>query len=513
MADPSTSTTDVAVTATKLKRNLGLFDGVSIIVGIIVGSGIFVSPKGVLLYSGSIGLALIVWILSGLLSLIGALCYAELGTMIPQSGGDYAYILTTFGPLPAFLYLWSALIIIMPAGNAITALTFSNYVLEPFYPECDPPDSAVRLLAAIIICLLTAVNCHNVKWTTRIQDVFSVTKILALVVIILAGFIFLGAGNISNLQQPFQDTKTDVGQIVLAFYSGLFSFAGWNYLNFVTEELNEPEKNLPRAIAISLPLVTLIYLLANFAYFTVLSPTELLASNAVAVSFGMRLLGKMSWIMPVFVACSTFGAVNGGIFASSRLFYVGARNGHMPKLMAFLNITQLTPVPCLIILCIITLSMLTTSNVFVLINFTSFVESSFITLSVGALLYLRYKEPLRHRPIKVNLLLPITFFVLCSILVCVPVITQPKDVGLGLAIVASGIPVYFLFCKVKRPQCINNFFRSIDCFVQKLCLVVEEDVDIVADAGDHEPADIEETQKLNDTTEETEQESARLHED
>eukprot|EP00088_Acartia_fossae_P009801 TRINITY_DN14808_c0_g1_i11.p1 TRINITY_DN14808_c0_g1~~TRINITY_DN14808_c0_g1_i11.p1 ORF type:complete len:504 (-),score=55.78 TRINITY_DN14808_c0_g1_i11:477-1988(-) len=463
--------------ATKLKRNLGLFDGVSIIVGIIVGSGIFVSPKGVLLYSGSIGIALVVWVLSGLLSLIGALCYAELGTMIPQSGGDYAYILTTFGSLPAFLYLWSALIIIMPAGNAITALTFANYVLEPFYPECDPPDPAVRLLAALVICLLTAVNCHNVKWTTRIQDAFSIMKVLALVVIILAGFIYLGSGHFHNLEAPFQDSKTNPGQIVLAFYSGLFSFAGWNYLNFVTEELNEPEKNLPRAIYLSLPLVTIIYLLANFAYFTVLSPTELLASNAVAVSFGGRLLGSMSWIMPLFVACSTFGAVNGGIFASSRLFFVGARNGHMPKLMAFLNITQLTPVPCLIILGLITLSMLTTSNVFVLINYASFVESTFITLSVGALLYLRYKEPERNRPIKVNLVLPILFFLLCSILVCVPIFTQPWDVGFGLVIVASGIPVYFLFCRFKKPAWLQNIFWSLECTVQKLCIALEEETE------------------------------------
>jgi len=464
---------------TKLKRNLGLFDGVSIIVGIIVGSGIFVSPKGVLLYSGSPGLALVVWALSGLLSLIGALCYAELGTMIPQSGGDYAYIRMAFGPLPAFLYLWSALIVIMPAGNAITALTFANYVLEPFYAECSPPDSAVRLLAATLICLLTAVNCQNVKWATRVQDVFSITKVFALVVIIIAGLVYLGGGHQHNWQAPLQDSTTDVGKIVLAFYSGLFSFAGWNYLNFVTEELREPEKNLPRAISISLPLVTIIYLLANFSYFTVLSPTELLASNAVAVLFGKRLLGVMSWIMPLFVACSTFGAVNGGIFASSRLFFVGARYGHMPKLMALLNVTNLTPIPCLIILCGITLSMLTTSDVFVLINFASFVESLFITVSVGGLLYFRWKQPDLHRPIKVNIVLPVVFFLVCGVLVCLPVYAQPQEVGFGLVIVCSGIPVYFLcIYNQRRPAWVHNSFRSFYETVQKVCYALPEEEDL-----------------------------------
>jgi len=463
-------------TNAKLKRNLGLFDGVSIIVGIIVGSGIFVSPKGVLLYAGSPGLALIVWALSGLLSLIGALCYAELGTMIPLSGGDYAYILSAFGPLPAFLYLWSALIIIMPAGNAITALTFSNYVLEPFYPECSPPDSAIKLLAATLICLLTAINCQNVKWATRVQDAFSVTKVFALIVVIIAGLVYLGGGHMHNWTEPFQDSSTSPGRIVLAFYSGLFSFAGWNYLNFVTEELEEPNKNLPRAISISLPLVTIIYLLANFSYFTVLSPTELLASNAVAVTFGNRLLGVMNWIIPLFVACSTFGAVNGGIFASSRLFFVGARNGHMPKLMALLNITNLTPIPCLLVLCVITLSMLTTSDVFVLINFASFVESLFITISVGGLLYFRVKKPNLDRPIKVNLALPVIFFVVCGGLVCLPVYSQPQDVGFGLVIIASGVPVYFLLIwNKKRPRGVKRMLRAIDEFVQKLFYAVPED--------------------------------------
>jgi len=402
-------------------------DGASIIIGIIVGSGIFVSPKGVLKYSGSIGLSLIIWIVSGLLSLVGALCYAELGTMIPKSGGDYAYILDAFGPLPSFLYLWSALLVIMPTGNAITALTFANYVLEPFYPECEPPTDAVRIIAAMLICLLTAVNCQNVKMAAKVQEVFSITKVLALVLIIIAGLIHMIGGNAQNLslETMMQDTTTSPGRIALSFYSGLFSYAGWNYLNFVTEELKEPNKNLPRAIYISLPMITIIYVLANVAYFAVLSPTELLSSSAVAVTFGNKLFGVMRWIMPFFVACSTFGAVNGGIFASSRLFFVGARNGHMPKSMALINIKHLTPIPCLIILAVISLGLLTTSNVYILINFTSFVESLFITMSVGALLYLRWKKPDLPRPIKVNIFFPIVFFLICGFLVIMPVFEEP----------------------------------------------------------------------------------------
>ena len=135
----------------KLKNNLRLHNGIAIIVGVIIGSGIFVSPKGVLLEVGSVGGCLLIWAACGIISLIGAMCYAELGTAILKSGGDYAYIQEAFGPLPAFLFLWVALLIIIPTGNAITALTFAYYILQPIYTTCDPPVVAVRLLAALAI--------------------------------------------------------------------------------------------------------------------------------------------------------------------------------------------------------------------------------------------------------------------------------------------------------------------------------------------------------------------------
>ncbi|XP_076283967.1 Y+L amino acid transporter 2-like isoform X1 [Lasioglossum baleicum] len=460
----------------KLKKELGLWDGVAIIVGIIVGAGIFVAPKGVLMNSNSVGQALLIWIFSGLLSLIGALCYAELGTMIPKSGGDYAYISDAFGPFPAFLYLWVAFFILVPTGNAITALTFAEYILQPVWPGCVPPYEAVRLLAAVITCILTVINCYNVKWATRVQDIFTATKIFALVIIIVAGFWWLCMGHTENFHAPMAGTNTQPGYIALAIYSGLFSYSGWNYLNFVTEELQEPYKNLPKAICISLPLVTIIYVLVNVAYFAVLKQDEILSSNAVAVTFGDKLLGVMSWIMPFFVACSTFGALNGAIFASSRLFFVGARNGHLPAAISLINVQNLTPMPSLIFLCIITLALLSIEDVYVLINYVSFVEALFTTLSVSGLLWLRYKNPDRERPIKVSIVLPIIFFIICAFLVTVPCYVSPWEVGVGVIIILSGIPVYFIFIHwKKKPKWIVRSSHNLNMVCVKLFMCMQEE--------------------------------------
>ena len=136
----------------ELKVNIGLLQGCTIIVGTIIGSGIFISPSGVLMQTGSINLALVIWCLSGLFSMIGAYCYAELGCMIRKPGGDYAYIMDTFGPFVGFVRLWAECIIVRPCTITIVALTFSKYAAKPFFPECDPPDDCVRILAAICIC-------------------------------------------------------------------------------------------------------------------------------------------------------------------------------------------------------------------------------------------------------------------------------------------------------------------------------------------------------------------------
>ncbi|XP_073941948.1 L-type amino acid transporter minidiscs isoform X1 [Choristoneura fumiferana] len=460
----------------RLKKELSLSNGVAIIVGVIVGSGIFVSPNLALKYAGSKGMALIVWILSGCLSMIGALCYAELGTMIPKSGGEYAYIGEAFGPLPSFLFLWVALFILAPTANAITALTFAQNILQPLWPACEAPDSAVSLIAALLTCFLTVINCYDVKWVTRLQDSFTAAKILALLLIFFASLWHLFHGHTENLQSMMEGTKTSPSAIAIAFYSGLFSYSGWNYLNFVTEELKNPFRNLPRAICISMPVVTIVYALTNVAFFAVLSNAEILSSTAVAITFSEKILGSWGWIMSLFVALCTFGSLNGAIYASSRLFFVGARDGHLPLAISLIDIKRLTPVPSLLFMCLMTLVLLIWNNVEALLVVVTSMEALCVTSSVTGLLWMRYSKPNLKRPIRVNLALPCAFFVICIFLVILSCFTHPVELGIGITFTLLGIPVYFIFIKWQnKPMWLQTGCHSFNTFISKLFICLPED--------------------------------------
>ncbi|XP_066578978.1 large neutral amino acids transporter small subunit 2 [Amia ocellicauda] len=459
-----------------LKKEIGLVSACGIIVGNIIGSGIFVSPKGVLENAGSVGLALMVWVVTGLITAVGALCYAELGVTIPKSGGDYSYVKDIFGGLAGFLRLWIAVLVIYPTNQAVIALTFSNYVLQPLFPTCFAPETGLRLLAAVCLLLLTWVNCASVRWATRVQDVFTAGKLLALALIIIMGIVQICKGEYYWLQpaQAFESfVEPDVGLIALAFLQGSFAYGGWNFLNYVTEELVDPYRNLPRAIFISIPLVTFVYVFANVAYVTAMSPQELLASNAVAVTFGEKLLGVMSWIMPISVALSTFGGVNGSLFTSSRLFFAGAREGHLPRLLAMIHIKRCTPIPALLFTCVSTLLMLCTSDMYTLINYVGFINYLFYGVTVAGQIVLRWKQPDIVRPIKVSLVFPVVYLLFWAFLLVFSLYSEPVVCGIGLAIMLTGVPVYFLGVYWQnKPQCFDRLVDKMTYLGQKFCVVV-----------------------------------------
>ena len=185
---------------------------------------------------------------------------------------------------------------------------------------------------------------------------FTFVKVLALTMIVIVGFVQLGtSSHYGSLSDPFGGTKKDPGRFAYGFYQGIFSFSGWNSLNFLTEELRSPEKNLPRAVLISMPVVTVVYLLVNCAYFIVLPVPEVLNSTAIAINFAKDRLGSFHWLIPIFVALSTIGSLNGSIYISSRLFFVGARDSLMPDFLALIGYRKKTPIPALLFQCLLSL--------------------------------------------------------------------------------------------------------------------------------------------------------------
>ncbi|KAI0986588.1 hypothetical protein GJ496_007621 [Pomphorhynchus laevis] len=424
-----------------LKKSINLWHGVGIIVGIMIGSGIFISPKGVAQFSGSVGMSLLVWLGAGLLSAVGAHSYTELGCMLPASGGDYEYILKAFGSLFGFLYVWAMLILVIPASNAIAALTFANYLLEPLFP-CQVPSSAVIILSTLAVLALMALNVLSVKASTRVQTGFSTGKFAALVFIVALGIFAAAKGHVSNYKNLFANTSYQAKDLIQAFYNGLYCYSGWNYLNFMAEEIEKPTRNLPRAIWIAMIAVIAIFMAVNLAYFTLLSPVDMQSTNAVAVSFAELIYWPFSYLISFFVALSTFGFLNGVMMTTSRVIFAAARNKHMPSAMALIQVKFLTPIVSLVIITILTIICITVTDVFFLINITAFTEYLTIFVSIIGLLVLRKTHPEWKRPIKVNTAFPVIFSVVCLFILIVSVVTLPYECGLAAIMLVIGIVIY-----------------------------------------------------------------------
>uniref|UniRef100_A0A3B4AFK0 Cystine/glutamate transporter n=1 Tax=Periophthalmus magnuspinnatus TaxID=409849 RepID=A0A3B4AFK0_9GOBI len=431
----------------ELGRKVTLLRGVSIIVGTIIGAGIFISPKGVVRHSGSIGVSLLVWIACGVLSLFGALCYAELGTCIKKSGGHYTYILAAFGPQMAFIRLWVELVALRPAAMAVISLAFGQYILEPLFMPCAIPPLAVKLATTIGITAVMYLNAMSVTWSARVQIFLTFSKLLAIAIIVVPGLYLIMTGETSNFENAFDTSRMQLSGMPLAFYSGMYAYAGWFYLNFVTEEIENPERTLPLAISISMAVVTSCYMLTNVAYFSVMSVDELLASDAVAVTFADRVYGGFSVAVPVFVALSCFGSMNGSLFALARYCNLSSLPAPLssPTHLFPHHHPPLSSPPTLFI----HLLQIFVGDIYGLLNFMSFMRWLFIAVVVLGLLYLRYTHPDLPRPFKVPLFIPVIFCLTCFFMVFLSLFSDPVNTGIGFAISLTGLPVYYIFIQYR----------------------------------------------------------------
>ncbi|KAM7541642.1 hypothetical protein Aperf_G00000032421 [Anoplocephala perfoliata] len=460
----------------QMEKTIGLVQSINIIIGSMIGSGIFVSPTGILISVKSVGASLVLWVACGIFSLVGAYCYAELGTLIHRSGADYAYILEAFGPFFGFLRLWVEVIVVRPATMAVIAMTFAKYILQPIFPDCGQPDMVVRMLGAACLLLITYVNCYSTRLSTRVQDIFTYAKVLAIVMIIITGFVQMGFGRTEAFSKPFEGSDWSLGGIATGFYSGLFAYAGWNYLNCMIEEMKNPKRDLPIAIVFSCLVVTAAYTLCNVAYFTAVDIHEILVTPAVAVTFAQRLYSHAWWIMSIFVAMSTFGGVNGAMLTTSRIFFVAGEERQMPSIMAFLHIHKLTPLPAVVFTAFFSLLYLSVTDLYKLMNYLGFVQWFAISLSVLIVLIFRITRKDAIRPVRVPIILPIIYVATSTFLIIFSFVGAPMESLYGCAIILTGIPVYLLCITWSpKPACFQKKVDAITIGAQKLLQLAPQD--------------------------------------
>ncbi|CAK9802865.1 b(0,+)-type amino acid transporter 1 [Anthophora plagiata] len=469
-----------------LKRELGLFSAVSIIVAVMIGSGIFVSPTSALERSGSVGFCLIVWITCGFLSLLGALAFAELSTVVPRSGAEHAYFIEAFSPLheyagqiPAFICSWVYVMLLRPAEVAVVMLTFAEYSVQPFsgYLTNLPEESMFKLkklIAILALGLITYINLTSVKLYVRVQNIFTVCKVIACVFVIGGGIWWLCTGHTELLDNPFHGSTTSIGDIALAFYSGLWAYDGWTSAAIVTEEIEKPEVNILRSILIAVPLITVLYVSMNLMYMAALTIPEMVSAPAVAVLWAERVLPSwLGFVIPLGVALSTFGCSLSIQFGVSRLCYVAGREGHVPSVFSFVHVERMTPAAAVILQGLLALICLLLGNIIALIEFASFLTWVFYGLAMLSLIIMRKTKPNASRPYAVPIVIPWLVLVVSIFLAVTPIAHEPSFKYLfALLFILCGIGIYHIYVYKKVR---STLAARLMYLIQALCLVVAPD--------------------------------------
>uniref|UniRef100_A0A669B293 B(0,+)-type amino acid transporter 1 n=1 Tax=Oreochromis niloticus TaxID=8128 RepID=A0A669B293_ORENI len=314
---------------------------------------------------------------------------------------------------------------------------------------------AVKCFAAFSILVAAMTNILNVRLALRVQVIFLVAKVFSLTFIVIGGLVKVLQGSTVieenfDVENAFQGTQFSLNTLGKALLQGLWSYGGWSNLNYVTEELNRPEVNLPRAVLIAISLVTTLYLLVNVSYLTVMTPKELMSSSAVAVTWGNKVLGSWGWVMSVAAALSAFGSLNGTFFSGGRVCFVAAREGHMPDILSMAHVHRLTPSPALIFTTIISLVVLIPGDFQSIVNYFSFTAWFFYAIVLSGLIYLKIKKPDLPRPYKVPIVIPILVLAAAIFLVLAPIIDNPQIEYLYVALfILSGVIVYIPFIHYK----------------------------------------------------------------
>ena len=428
---------------TELKRELGLLDATMINVGTIIASAIFIVPSAIAGELPASALVLLVWIVGGLVSLLGALCVAELGAAFPRAGGQFVFLREAYGPVWGYLYGWASAVVINPASIAAIAVAFATYL--GFFLPLD--SHAIKGVAILSIALLTGINCLGVRTGARTQNGLTLLKIGLVALLILLGFALPG-GRAANFTPvwPRQPFATLISPFGVAMVAALWAYDGWIEITYVGGEVKEPERNLPRSIIASTVLAIVLYSLITMSFVYVLPHARLASSPLVASAAARVTMGQAgATLVAVAILISTFGANNGIVLTAARIPYAMARDGLLFRWAAGVHPRFLTPVPALvaqgIVASVLALSG-TYDELFTYVIFTSWV---FYAMSCGAVIRLRHKAPALPRPYRAwgYPVTPVVFIAFATWLVANTIVAAPRDAAVGAGIVLAGLPGYF----------------------------------------------------------------------
>lgn len=464
-------TTTAPRVRTTYARRLGLFDGTMVVVGGIIGAGIFLNPAIVAQRVGSPGLILAAWALGGAVALLGALCFAELGARRPEAGGGYVYLREALGPLPAFLYGWTLLLVINSGGIAAVGMTFASYAAD----LAGLPAALVKPLAIAAIALLTVINYLGIRPGATTQNVFTILKLVALGGLILAGLALAarvaGAGEAAEAAGAAPQGASAVAVALgAALIPVLFAFGGWQNANFVAGEIREPQRNLPRALLLGVGIVVATYLLANLAYVTTLGAAGLAASAAPASDTMRALLGPAGGtFIAAGIVLSTFGFLNLSILAAPRVYQAMADDGLFFRWAARLHPRYRTPAGAIVFQSAWAVVLLLSGTYGQLLDWVVFGDWIFFGLVVVTLFVYRARDgsggPVRAEdgatpdaavtPDEPTFRafgypwLPACFVLVAGIVVISSVASNPVNALLGSLLIGAGVPV-FLFWRRRQ---------------------------------------------------------------
>ena len=437
--------------AVSYARRLGLFSGTMSVIGGIIGAGIFLNPAIVAQRVGTPAATIGVWVGGGLVALIGAFIFGELGQRRPKVGGGYAYLREAFGPFPAFLYAWALLLIIAPGAIAAVAVTAGNYgaVLFGVSPEVARPAAVTAIL------LLTLVNCLGVTFGAVTQNIFTVLKLAAIGMVVVAGLLALGTPAPACLDCAAPVVPAGggamIGAVAAALVPVLFSYGGWQQTNFIAEEIIEPEKNLPRALVLGVVVVVLVYVLANAAYLGALGVAGLAASSAPAADTMEVLLGPAGrMVITAGIVFSTFGFLNLVILVTPRVFQAMAADGLFFERFARLHPRFRTPVAAIIFLGVWSAILVYSGKYGALLDYVVFADWIFFGVTALTLLVFRRRDGMTGIRFSVPAF-PVAMVIFVGVagyVVVGSILSNPGNALRGAGLLGLGLPVYLYWRSV-----------------------------------------------------------------